>query len=327
MNKPLAQKIEFMDFEQPLLAIQRRLDELEEYAAAGRTDLPEKDLPAEIERLRAKQIKLTRVIYRQLSPMQRVKVARHAQRPKATDFVNHLITDFSPLAGDRAFGEDAAIIGGIGRFEGKPVVIVGTEKGNDSKTRVKHNFGMPKPDGYRKAIRLYELADRFELPVLTFIDTPGAYPGVDAEARGQGEAIARCIETLLGINVPVIATITGEGGSGGALALAVADQVQMLEHAVYSVISPEGCATILFGEANKRTIPVAAEQMKMTTPDLNGLGVIDRIIKEPVGGAHRDVALTMTRTKEALEAALLAVDNSGDYIKNRRQKFLTMTKK
>jgi acetyl-CoA carboxylase carboxyl transferase subunit alpha len=251
-------------------------------------------------------------------------VARHPDRPKASDYLAALITDYTPLAGDRAFAEDAAIIGGLGRFNGRSVMVIGTEKGHDTESRVRHNFGMARPEGYRKARRLIELAGRFGLPVLTFVDTSGAFPGIDAEARGQAEAIARSIEACLDVRTPLVATIIGEGGSGGAIALAAGDAVLMMEHAIYSVISPEGCASILWRDAAQA--PAAAEALKLTADDLKRLKLIDAIVAEPLGGAHRSPQAAVTAVGLAIEAALkpLVALDPVVLIARRREKFLEM---
>lgn len=277
--------------------------------------------------MQVKVDRLLRQTYAKLAPAQKVQVARHPNRPHCMDYIEGLIEDFTPLAGDRGFAEDRAIIGGIGRFRGRSAMIIGQEKGNDTETRVRHNFGMAKPEGYRKAIRLMELAERFKLPVITMVDTAGAYPGVGAEERGQAEAIARSIDTCLRLKVPMIATVIGEGGSGRAIALAAADRVLMLEHAIYSVISPEGCASILW-----RTNTAAAEAaaaLRLTAQDLKDLGVIDRVIAEPIGGAHRDREEIMTAVGNAIEDSLdelRGLDGSTLRLK-RRDKFLEMGQK
>ncbi len=316
----------YLEFEKPILELASRIQELEQMALDGR-DVPEKDLPAEIKRLEIKQARVSRLIYRNLSPWQRVQVARHPDRPHAKDYIKGLFTDYVELHGDRTFADDKALVGGLARFNGRAVAVLGVDKGKTTQDRVRQNFGMPKPDGYRKAQRIMDLAHKFNLPLMTFVDTPGAYPGIDAEARGQGEAIAKSIEKLLQLNVPVLTVITGEGGSGGALALAVADHVLMLENSVYSVISPEGCASILWKEADKQNISSAAEALKLTAQDLQQHAVVDTLIKEPVGGAHRDPALTLDRVKESLEDVFEKIDSfEGDFIKARRQKFLNLTR-
>jgi acetyl-CoA carboxylase carboxyl transferase subunit alpha len=285
------------------------------------------DIADEVMRLQEKVQKLLRATYAKLTPWQRVQVARHAERPHAQRYIDRLITDYMPLAGDRAFGEDAAIVGGVGRLQGRSIVVLGQEKGDDTDSRLKHNFGMAKPEGYRKAQRLMRLADRFRLPVLTFVDTPGAYPGMDAEARGQAEAIAASIDTCLAIGVPLISVVIGEGGSGGALAIASADRVYMLENSVYSVITPEGCASILWrSNANAQE---AAEAMKVTAADLKRLEVIDEVIAEPMGGAHRSPDETIDSVgKVAAEAFAELAPLEPDVLRRQRQdKFLAMGKK
>ncbi len=277
--------ISYLEFEKPVAALEARITELRETASGG-----DVDISSEIRRLEAKSADLLASTYAALTPWQKTQVARHPMRPHFKDFVEYTFTDFVPLGGDRYYGDDQAIIGGLARLGGRRVVLIGHEKGNDTQSRIKHNFGMGKPEGYRKAIRLMELAGRFNLPVVTLVDTSGAFPGVEAEERGQAEAIARSTEACLALPVPMVAVIVGEGGSGGAVALASAERVLMLEHAVYSVISPEGCASILW-RTNEKAAD-AAEAMKVTAQDLKGLGVIDRIVKEPVGGAHRDPAAT-----------------------------------
>jgi acetyl-CoA carboxylase carboxyl transferase subunit alpha len=309
----------YLEFEKPIAELDGKIAELKHVATGGDINIAE-----EVAKLQSKTEKLLRQTYAKLTPWQKTLVARHPERPHFREYVAALVTDFVPLAGDRAFADDRAIQGGLGRFRGRPVVVMGHEKGNDTQSRVRHNFGMAKPEGYRKAIRLMELAERFELPVVTLVDTPGAYPGVEAEARGQAEAIARSIETCLKIKVPLISAIIGEGGSGGAIALAAANHIIMLEHSVYSVISPEGCASILWRSAEQAKD--AAEALKLTAEDLKQLGVIDEIVPEPLGGAHRARAETATRLGDAIEAALAKFDNrSGEDIRaERRQKFLDM---
>jgi acetyl-CoA carboxylase carboxyl transferase subunit alpha len=309
----------YLEFEKPIAELDGKIAELKHVATGGDINIAE-----EVAKLQSKTEKLLRQTYAKLTPWQKTLVARHPERPHFRDYIAALVTDFVPLAGDRAFADDRAIQGGLGRFRGRPVVVMGHEKGNDTQSRVRHNFGMAKPEGYRKAIRLMELAERFDLPVVTLVDTPGAYPGVEAEARGQAEAIARSIETCLKIKVPLISAIIGEGGSGGAIALAAANHIIMLEHSVYSVISPEGCASILWRSAEQAKD--AAEALKLTAEDLKQLGVIDEIVPEPLGGAHRARAETATRLGDAIEAALAKFDNrSGEDIRaERRQKFLDM---
>jgi acetyl-CoA carboxylase carboxyl transferase subunit alpha len=275
--------VSYLEFEKPVAALESRIAELRQTAAGG-----DVDLSAEIRRIEAKSADLLASTYAALTPWQKTQVARHPMRPHFKDFVELAFTDFVPLGGDRLFGEDEAIVGGFARLNGRRLMLIGHEKGHDTQSRIRHNFGMGKPEGYRKAIRLMEMAGRFGLPVVTLVDTSGAFPGVEAEERGQAEAIARSTEACLALPVPMVAVIVGEGGSGGAVALASAERVLMLEHAIYSVISPEGCASILWRTADKAAD--AAEAMKVTAQDLLALKVIDRIIKEPTGGAHRDPA-------------------------------------
>jgi len=307
----------YLDFEKPIADLEGKIEELRHLSSDGEVNIAD-----EVTKLQAKVDKLLRQTYAKLTPWQKTLIARHPDRPHAVDFVKALIDDFTPLAGDRAFGEDPAMIGGLGRFRGSSVVVIGNEKGADTNDRVAHNFGMARPEGYRKVVRLMELADRFKLPVITLVDTPGAYPGVDAEARGQAEAIARSIETCFQIKVPLISVIIGEGGSGGAMALAAANAVLMLEHAIYSVISPEGCASILWrdGEQSKE----AAEALKLTAQDLLKLGVIEAVIDEPLGGAHRSPETTINAVGEAIEISLQELSSlDGGVLKSkRREKFL-----
>ena len=307
----------YLEFEKPIAELDGKIAELKHVANGGDINIAD-----EVAKLQAKTEKLLKQTYAKLTPWQKTLVARHPERPHFRDYVAALISDFVPLAGDRAFADDRAIMGGLGRFRGRPVLIMGHEKGNDTQSRVRHNFGMAKPEGYRKAIRLMELAERFNLPIITLVDTPGAYPGVEAEARGQAEAIARSTETCLKVKVPLISVIIGEGGSGGAIALASGNHIIMLEHSVYSVISPEGCASILWRSAEQAKD--AAEALKLTAEDLKQLGIIDEIVPEPLGGAHRSRAEMATRLGETLEAALAKFDNqSGDDIRRqRREKFL-----
>lgn len=307
----------FLDFEKPIAELQGRIDELRETASS-----PELDIDAEVARLQAKSDKLLRDTYAKLTPWQKTQVARHPERPHLKHYIAALIEDFMPLGGDRAFADDQAIIGGLGVFQGRRVMVIGHEKGDDTASRLRHNFGMGKPEGYRKAIRLMQVADRFGLPVITLVDTSGAFPGVQAEERGQAEAIARSTEACLSLGVPLVAAIVGEGGSGGAVALATGNVVMMFEHAVYSVISPEGCASILWRTADKA--PEAAEAMKVTAQDLKGLGVIDTIVPEPLGGAHRDPAAAIASLGSAIAAALADFDGRDPAAIRaaRRQKFL-----
>ncbi len=312
----------FLEFEKPIAELEGKLEELRHLANADDINIGD-----EVAKLQAKADKLLRQTYSKLTAWQKTLVARHPDRPHFGDYVGALVEQWTPLAGDRNFADDRAILGGLGRFRGRSVLVMGHEKGNDTATRVKHNFGMARPEGYRKAQRLMDLADRFRLPVVTLVDTPGAYPGVDAEARGQAEAIARSIETCLRIRVPLVAVIIGEGGSGGAIALAAGNRVLMLEHAVYSVISPEGCASILWRSAEQAK--EAAEALKLTAEDLLKLGVIDEIILEPLGGAHRDRARAIEALGDALESALAELcRQDGTRLRaERREKYLAMGKK
>jgi len=309
----------FLDFEKPVAELESKIEELRRMSEPDGINIAE-----EVSRLTEKADRQLRATFAKLTPWQKAQVARHPERPKALDYIAGLITDFTPLAGDRAFADDAAVVGGIGRFHGRSVVVLGTEKGSDTESRVKHSFGMARPEGYRKARRLIDLAGRFGLPVLSFVDTSGAFPGIEAEARGQAEAIARSIEACLEAPVPLVATIIGEGGSGGAIALAAGDRVLMLEHAIYSVISPEGCATILWRDAAQA--PLAAEALRLTADDLIRLRLVDDIIAEPLGGAHRDRDATLHAVSEAVRSALtplLALD--GATLKaRRREKYLAM---
>ncbi|HQA17617.1 MAG TPA: acetyl-CoA carboxylase carboxyltransferase subunit alpha [Novosphingobium sp.] len=285
--------ISYLEFEKPIAALEARIAELRQTAQAG-----DVDIDSEIRRLEMKSADLLASTYKALTPWQKTQVARHPMRPHFCDYVGQVFTDFMPLGGDRYFGDDQAIIGGFAKLGNRRVMLIGHEKGNDTQSRLRHNFGMGKPEGYRKAIRLMEMAGRFGLPVVTLVDTSGAFPGVEAEERGQAEAIARSTEACLALPVPMVAVIVGEGGSGGAVALASAERVLMLEHAVYSVISPEGCASILW-RTNEKAAD-AAEAMKVTAQDLLSLKVIDRVVKEPVGGAHRDPALAAQALAKAV---------------------------
>ena len=309
----------FLDFEKPIAELQARIDELRDTAADG-----ELDIATEIGRLQTKSDRLLRETYAKLTPWQKTQVARHPERPHFKHYVAALVDDFMALGGDRAFADDQAILGGIGRFRGRKVVVIGHEKGDDTATRLRHNFGMGKPEGYRKAIRLMQLADRFGLPVVTLVDTSGAFPGIQAEERGQAEAIARSTEAALNLGVPMVSAILGEGGSGGAIALAAGNRVLMMEHAVYSVISPEGCASILWRTADKA--PEAAEAMRVTAQDLKTLGVIDRIVAEPLGAAHRDPAKAIAALGDAIDGELteLAAQDAAALRQARRRKFLAM---
>lgn len=308
----------YLDFEKPVAELENRLNDLRKVADAGDTD------QTEVIKLEEKAAKELAGLYAKLSPWQKTQVARHQDRPHFADYVDALVTEWTPLAGDRAFADDLAIQGGIGRMAGRSVMVIGHEKGRGTEGRVKYNFGMAKPEGYRKAIRLMRLAERFGLPVVTLVDTPGAYPGVGAEERGQAEAIARAIDCCLDIQVPMVAAIVGEGGSGGAVALASANRVIMLEHAVYSVISPEGCAAILWNSNDKARD--AAEALKLTAGDLLRLKVIDEIVAEPVGGAHRGAADTIRDVGAAVARHLAALDGTaaGALREDRRRKFLDM---
>jgi acetyl-CoA carboxylase carboxyl transferase subunit alpha len=309
----------FLDFEKPIAELEGKIEELR------RMSQPESiNITDEVSRLTEKADKQLRATYAKLTPWQKTQVARHPDRPKALDYIRHLITDFTSLAGDRAFADDEAVVGGLGRFNGQSVVVLGTEKGADTDTRVRHNFGMARPEGYRKARRLIELAGRFGLPLLTFVDTSGAFPGIDAEARGQAEAIARSIEACLEAPIPIVATIIGEGGSGGAIALATGNAVLMLEHAIYAVISPEGCASILWRDAAQAS--QAADALKLTASDLKALNLIDEIITEPLGGAHRDPGAAMQAVGACVQSRLvplLGLDPAA-LRTQRREKFLAM---
>ena len=309
----------FLDFEKPIAELQGRIDELRETAADGNLDLS-----ADIVRLQAKSDKLLKDTFARLTPWQKAQVARHPERPHFKDYVAALFEEFVPLAGDRAFGDDQAILGGFATFRGRKIMVLGHEKGDDTASRLRHNFGMGKPEGYRKAIRLVELANRFGLPIVTLVDTSGAFPGIQAEERGQAEAIARSTEACLNAGVPIVSAIVGEGGSGGAVALAAGNRVLMFEHAIYSVISPEGCASILWRTADKAA--EAAEAMRITAQDLKAFGVIDTIVTEPLGGAHRDRAVAIDALGAALIESLdgLAGLSSADLRRDRQAKFLKM---
>ena len=309
----------FLDFEKPIADLEGKIEELKHLSTSGDINIAE-----EVGKLQSKVERQLQNIYQKLTPWQTVQVARHPDRPHVKDILAAMISDFMPLAGDRAFGDDAAVIGGLGRFRGRAVMVIGTEKGRDTDERLRHNFGMARPEGYRKAQRLITLANRFGLPVLTFVDTAGAYPGVDAEERGQAEAIARTIEVCLGAEVPIIVTIVGEGGSGGAVALAAGDYVMMLENSVYSVISPEGCASILWRSA--ANAQEAAEALRMTAKDLLKLGVIDEIVSEPLGGAHRDPAAALAALSDAVAGALATYgDRPAETLRaDRRRKFISL---
>ena len=310
----------YLEFEKGLAELQGKAEELR---AMARQD-PNMDVSVEADQLDRRADDMLRSLYAELSPWQKCEVARHPERPHAKDYVDELFTEFTSLAGDRNFAEDHAIIGGLARFDDRPVMVMGHEKGHDTKTRIERNFGMARPEGYRKAVRLMDLADRFGLPVITLIDTPGAYPGKGAEERGQAEAIARSTDKCLQLSVPLISVVIGEGGSGGAVALATANKVVMLEHAVYSVISPEGCASILWKNAEKKQ--EAANALRLTAQDLAKLGVVDRIVPEPVGGAQRDKPAIIASVGEAIGEVLAAFDGmTPEQIKaDRRTKFIEM---
>ena len=313
----------YLEFEKPLAEIEGKANELRAMAR----DNPEMDVEKEAAGLDKKAADLLRDMYKDLSPWRKCQVARHPDRPHCKDYIDALFTEYTPLAGDRNFADDHAVMGGLARLNDQPVVVIGHEKGHDTKTRIERNFGMARPEGYRKAIRLMDMADRFKLPVITLVDTPGAYPGKGAEERGQSEAIARSTEKCLQIGVPLISVVIGEGGSGGAVAFATADRLAMLEHSIYSVISPEGCASILWKDAEK--MREAAEALRLTAQDLLKLGVIDRIVKEPLGGAQRDRAAAIAAVGSEISLLLseLSSKKPADLIKARRQKFLAMGSK
>jgi acetyl-CoA carboxylase carboxyl transferase subunit alpha len=308
-----------LDFEQPIAELEAKLEELRRITSSGDVNVTD-----EVNRIEKKIDRLLKESYAKLTPAQKVQVARHPGRPHTLNYIEALFTDFQPLAGDRHFAEDRALIAGLARFHGRPVMVMGQERGHDTESRVKHNFGMAKPEGYRKAQRLMALADRFGLPIITFVDTAGAYPGVGAEERGQAEAIAKSIESCLRATVPMISVIIGEGGSGGAIAIATTDRVLMLEHAVYSVISPEGCASILWRSGQHAAD--AATALKITAQDLKQLNVIDQIIPEPLGGAHRNPQKMIAVVGEAIEAALkpLLAHSPATLKADRRSKYLAM---
>ena len=313
----------YLDFEKPLADIEGKAEELRAMGQKGEGVDVEKEAAA----LDKKAGTLLKDLYGSLDPWRKTQVARHPERPHCRDYINALFTEYTPLAGDRAFGDDHAVMGGLARFNDAPCVVIGHEKGNDTKSRIQHNFGMARPEGYRKAIRLMDMADRFNLPVITLVDTPGAYPGKGAEERGQSEAIARSTEKCLQIGVPLVSVIIGEGGSGGAVAFATANRILMLEHSIYSVISPEGCASILWKDAEK--MREAAEALRLTAQDLKKLGIIDRIVAEPLGGAQRDPKAAMAGVGKEITALLkeLSGKKPAELIKDRRQKFLDMGKK
>ncbi len=310
----------YLEFEKPLAEIEGKAEELRRLARAT----PEMDVEKEAAALDRKAEALLRDLYKNLSPWRKCQVARHPDRPHCKDYIEALFSEFTPLAGDRNFADDQAIMGGLGRLDDRAVVVIGQEKGHDTKSRIERNFGMARPEGYRKVIRLMDLAHRFNLPVVTLVDTPGAYPGKGAEERGQAEAIARCTQKCLEIGVPLVSVVIGEGGSGGAVALATANRVAMLEHSVYSVISPEGCASILWKDAEK--MREAAEALRLTAQDLSRLGVIDRVIPEPLGGAQRDRDRTIRAVGDAVRAMLgeLSGRKPAALVTDRRRKFLSM---
>lgn len=314
----------YLEFEKPIAELEGRIEDLRQMPTDGDVDVKE-----EIGKLQEKADQALKDTYSKLTRWQKTQVARHAGRPHFSNYAQLLVENFTPLAGDRAFGEDEAILGGPARFRGQSIMLMGHEKGNDTASRVKHNFGMASPEGYRKAERLMEMAEQFNMPVVTLVDTSGAYPGRGAEERGQAEAIASCTEKCLRLGVPLVSVIVGEGGSGGAVAIAAGNKVLMLEHSVYSVISPEGCASILWKDAQGKgdnKAPDAAEAMKISAADLQDLAVIDAIIPEPMGGAHRDVALTVERLGDAVEEAIQSLKGmDGDALrKHRRDKFLAI---
>jgi acetyl-CoA carboxylase carboxyl transferase subunit alpha len=313
---------QYLDFEKPIAELEGKIEELRHLSGSSNLNIAD-----EVARLQQKVERQIRQTYAKLTPWQKVQVARHPERPHALEYIGALVEDWTPLAGDRLFGDDLAILGGIGRVDGRSCVVLGQERGHDTETRVKHNFGMARPEGYRKAQRLMGLADRFRLPVVAFIDTSGAYPGIDAEARGQAEAIARAIDVCLTIKVPFVAVVIGEGGSGGAVAIGAANRVLMLEYAIYSVISPEGCASILW--RTRENAPDAAEALKLTAQDLYKLGVIDEIIGEPLGAAHREPAATIAAVGKSIATHLRDLAPLGGEVlrTRRREKFLEMGRK
>jgi acetyl-CoA carboxylase carboxyl transferase subunit alpha len=293
----------FLDYEQPIAELEAKIDELR-YMSSDSDDL---NITEEIQKLQDKSVEMTRSIFSNLTPWQVTQMARHPQRPYTLDYIHRIVTDFEELHGDRLYADDAALVTGIGRLNGRSVVVIGHQKGRDTREKVARNFGMPRPEGYRKALRIMKMAERFGLPVLTFIDTPGAYPGIDAEERGQSEAIARNLFEMAQLKTPIICTVIGEGGSGGALAVGVGDHLMMLEYSIYSVISPEGCASILWKSADKA--PEAAETLGVTSGKLKELGLVDTVIPEPLGGAHRNADEMAQRVKDAIDAKLTEFDN------------------
>lgn len=310
-------QLNFLDYEQPIAELEAKIDELRHMSNDSDLNITE-----EIQKLREKSTSLTKNIFSSLTPWQVTQMARHPQRPYTLDYINHLITDFEELHGDRAYADDAALVTGIGRLNGRSVVVIGHQKGRDTKEKVARNFGMPRPEGYRKALRVMKMAERFGLPVITFIDTPGAYPGIGAEERGQSEAIAKNLFEMAQLKTPIISTVIGEGGSGGALAVGVADHLMMLEYSIYSVISPEGCASILWKSAEKASD--AAATLGVTSDRLKGLGLVDQIVTEPLGGAHRDIGEVASRIKNAIEAKLTDLEalSIDELIERRQQRLL-----
>ncbi|KPP84305.1 MAG: acetyl-CoA carboxylase, carboxyl transferase, alpha subunit [Rhodobacteraceae bacterium HLUCCO07] len=313
----------YLDFEKPLAEIEGKAEELRAMARANE----EMDVEAEASALDKKARELLEDLYTKLTPWRKAQVARHPDRPHCRDYIKALFTEYTPLAGDRNFADDHAVLGGLARFGDQPVMVIGHEKGHDTRSRIQHNFGMARPEGYRKAVRLMDLADRFGLPVITLVDTAGAYPGKGAEERGQSEAIARSTEKCLQIGVPLVSVIIGEGGSGGAVAFATADRVAMLEHSIYSVISPEGCASILWKDSEK--MREAAEALRLTAQDLEKLGVTDRVIREPLGGAHRDRDATITAVGKTIASMLSELDGrtGKKLVKERRRRYLELGSK
>ena len=311
----------YLDFEQPIAELQAKIEELR-VAGAG----PSSDVNEEIDRLEKKSLQLTREIHSKLTAWQIAKLARHPDRPYTLDYITGLFTEFEELHGDRSFGDDPAIVGGVARFNGTPVVVMGHQKGRDTREKILRNWGMPRPEGYRKALRLMRLAEKFGLPLITFIDTPGAYPGIGAEERGQSEAIGRNLFEMAGLRVPIVCTVIGEGGSGGALAIAVGDALLMLQYATYSVISPEGCASILWKSAERA--PEAAESLGITAPRLKSLGLVDKVVPEPSGGAHRDVGAMLASLKKVLAETLkpLAAMPIDELLAMRRERLLSFGK-
>ncbi|MDC9725744.1 MAG: acetyl-CoA carboxylase carboxyltransferase subunit alpha [Gammaproteobacteria bacterium] len=311
-------QLNFLDYEQPIAELEAKIDELRHMSSDSGLNITE-----EIQKLQDKSKELTESIFSSLTPWQTTQMARHPQRPYTLDYIHRIITDFEELHGDRAYGDDAALVTGMGRLNGRPVMVIGHQKGRDTKEKVARNFGMPRPEGYRKALRVMKMAERFGLPVITFIDTPGAYPGIGAEERGQSEAIARNLFEMSQLKTPIISTVIGEGGSGGALAVGVADHLMMLEYSIYSVISPEGCASILWKSADKA--PEAATTLGVTSERLLGLGLVDQVISEPLGGAHRDMDNMAEKVRNAIEAKLKKLDNLplDTLVEQRQQRLLS----